>query len=127
MKKKNKMRMMVLLMVGLLSSDVLAERNASLNTFAQGACAVAGALIGAAGVAKIAEWCFFETNNQLVARGQSELKNALRYSDKITLFEFLGFCGPIAAVFQQGVDTGNYCCDSEGLILTPNLGPECNN
>lgn len=86
MQKKNKSLVLFLLIGSLVCSDSAAKQS-SLDTFVQGACAVGLGIIGIAGAAKLAEWCFTETNNQLVSRGQSEYTNASRYSDVMNMFE----------------------------------------
>jgi hypothetical protein len=47
---------------------------------------------------------------------------------QITIFEFLGYAGPVAAVFQEGINGGEYCF--VGGVLTPKATddpcPPCN-
>ena len=43
----------------------------------------------------------------------------------IAIVEFVTFCGPIAAVFRQGNNGGEYCWDVESQILSPKITPEC--
>jgi hypothetical protein len=86
MQKKNKALLLLSLVGALICGDIIAKQS-SLDTFVHGACAVGLGIIGIAGAAKLAEWCFTETNNQLVSRGQSEYSNALRYVDVMNLFE----------------------------------------
>lgn len=85
MQSKNKALLLLSLVGSMVCGDIVAKQS-SLDTFVQGACAVGLGIIGIAGAAKLAEWCFTENNNQLVARGESEYANALRYADMIHLF-----------------------------------------
>lgn len=86
MKKRNKALLLLSLVGSLFCADIVAKQS-SVDAFVQGACAVGLGIIGIAGAAKLAEWCFTETNNQLVSRGDSEYRNALRYSDVMDVFE----------------------------------------
>lgn len=70
-----------------LSFDDVRAKSSQANSFAQGACIAAGVLGVAAGLAKLAEWCFSETNQQLVARGEKEYNNACQYTERVEFFE----------------------------------------
>jgi hypothetical protein len=54
---------------------------------AETAGAVATAVLAGVGLAKLADWCFSETNQQLLERGKVEYDHAMRYKDIMYFFE----------------------------------------
>lgn len=102
MQKKNKALLLLSLVGPLVCGDITAKQS-SLDSFVQGACAVGLGIIGIAGAAKLAEWCFTETNNQLVSRGQTEYTNALRYSDVMNMFEKSYMITDWSIAYREGI------------------------
>jgi hypothetical protein len=78
-----------LLCVLVLSHSVTYTENSSLDNAVQVASAACLGILGVAGIAKLAEWYFTETNTNLIARAESEYTSALRFSDVVMTFERL--------------------------------------
>lgn len=83
--KRNITLLVAVLLLSLPFNGVKAKSSA--NSFAQGACIAAGVLGVAAGLATLADWCFSETNQQLVVRGEREYNNACQYTERVEFFE----------------------------------------
>lgn len=69
--KKHKKSLLLLPVLVSLSTGNIQARGAH-DGFIAGACAVGAALIGAAGIAAIADWCTAETDDQLIGRVGNE-------------------------------------------------------
>lgn len=71
MKKRNNRAMAGLLAVSLMCSSSMS--NARNNDgFIAGACAVGAAILGVAGAVAVADWCFSETDDQMITRINGE-------------------------------------------------------
>jgi len=91
MKKHKNSLLLLPLMVSLNMATVQARGNH--DGFIAGACAVGAALIGAAGIAAIADWCTAETDDQLIGRVGNEFHTiASQYQQTMDYF------GPLAGV-----------------------------
>ncbi len=91
MKKHKSSLLLIPVLVSLSMGNVQARGNH--DGFIAGACAVGAALIGAAGIAAIADWCCSETDDQLIGRVGNEFHTiASAYQQTIDYF------GPRAGV-----------------------------
>src|SRR5438477_5011550 len=91
MKKHKNSLLLLPVLVSLSVGNVQARGNH--DGFIAGACAVGAALIGAAGIAAIADWCHSETDDQLIGRVGNEFHTiASQYQQTMDYF------GPRAGV-----------------------------
>jgi hypothetical protein len=81
--KKNKVAGLLFLVVSALCSDtyVVAGHKSDIDTFIGGACIAAAGLLGVAGIAKLAHWCFSESDEQVITRVYGEYNQGLSYND----------------------------------------------
>jgi hypothetical protein len=85
MQKKNKAFLLLLLTGSLACHDIIAEESKSF--FWEGVGIAAAVVVAGVGACKLVQWCFSETNEQLVERAEREYNDALQFVDDILLFE----------------------------------------
>lgn len=75
MEKRNKMVLVVPLLISLSCSNSYPWGNqpTPAQSFVTGVCAVGAAVIGAVGAVALADWCFSETDDQMMARFEREI------------------------------------------------------
>src|SRR5579862_9060653 len=89
MHKKNKSQALSLLLCTSLFCTISpTDQSNNIWNYVGAAAATVAAGIGAY---KLLEWCFYETNAQLVERAEREYKHALRFAEDGTLSAFKGF------------------------------------
>ena len=89
MHKKNKSILSCVLMIVTLQQNLHStDQSNNIWNYVGAAAATVAAGIGAY---KLLEWCFYETNAQLIERAEREYKHALRFVEDGTLSTFKGF------------------------------------
>src|SRR5579863_7787993 len=87
MEKRNKAIVMFLLIGSLLFSDVLCAAKESKSFFWEGVGVAAAVVAAGVGACKLLEWCFTETNSELIARAEREYQRSLQFVDSVELLE----------------------------------------
>ncbi len=86
MKKDHKALILLFFVSSLLITNMHAA-NTPIKTFWHVVGTAAAAVAAGVGAYKILDWCFSETNDQLLARAEREYNNASQYVDTMSLFE----------------------------------------
>src|SRR6266852_1880519 len=86
MMKRQQNALLAVLLISLGCTNTNA-RSGNHDGFIAGACAVGAAIFAAAGVAAVADWCFSETDDQLIARVEAQCRDIqARYNETMSYF-----------------------------------------
>lgn len=99
MERRNSIALTVLLMLSVCCSSTMHARN---DGFVEGACAIGAAILGVAGGVALADWYFSETDDQMIARIDTECRRIhSQYYDTMTYFgQISGMNYHVAAVYK---------------------------